>query len=240
LRETRLGTVTSKLALVLSFQSANIRHGSPRKRNCPGNSGALCGGMSGDSKSWSRGASCEFDGATPLGNAIKPSTSSSIIRFAGQRDGKRSRWLNDTDSFARFFKQFCRNVDLSQFPVVASVDLGEIPIAAALCLNNTISVEYAFTTYDESFSKYRPGKLLLKYLIEWSLTKGRDFSFGIMIAPYKEEWPVERRAYVSRAIFTSRLGRAPTPDEVWRATRARLAASPLLRRVCGRRPLGGA
>jgi CelD/BcsL family acetyltransferase involved in cellulose biosynthesis/predicted RNA methylase len=148
------------------------------------------------------------------------------IRWAA-RHGKRSRWLNDTNSFGRFFKELCRNVDLVQFPVVASVDLGETPIAAALCLNSTIRVEYAFTTYDESFQKFGPGKLLLKYLVEWSLTRGRDFNFGIMIAGYKEEWPVERRVYVSRMIFTTRLGRVPTPEEVrnevWRAARRRLA-----------------
>ena len=55
---------------------------------------------------------------------------------------------------------------------------------------------------------------MLSYLIEWSLSRGRDFSFGVIAATYKEEWPVERHSFVTREINISTLGMIQTPAEV--------------------------
>ena len=150
-------------------------------------------------------------------------------RLWAERNRARSPWLH-RDAVSSFFKRLSRRVDLSQFPVVATVALGDTPIAAALCLNTTHSVEYCFTAYDENYAKYGPGKLLLRFLIEWSLTKGRDFDFGITIAKYKEEWPVEKRVYVSRRLYLSARGRLSTLGEVKSATRMRLVS--LRDRLC--------
>jgi CelD/BcsL family acetyltransferase involved in cellulose biosynthesis len=132
---------------------------------------------------------------------------------------KRALWLGDPGGLALFFKRLCRLVDLAETPVIATADFGDAPIAAALCLVGPFRVEFAFTTYDGDFAKYGPGKLLLKYLVDWSLTRGRDFGFGIMTADYKEEWPVERRTYASRTIALTPLGLVPAPREVIRGLR---------------------
>jgi CelD/BcsL family acetyltransferase involved in cellulose biosynthesis len=128
----------------------------------------------------------------------------------------RSHWLED-DHVPDFFKALSRNT-----PVVATVRLGEEIIACALCLVNASSVEYAFTTYDEAYAKFGPGKLILKYLIEWSVTSGRDFNFGVTVPAYKAEWPVDRYAYVTRSIPLTHVGRIlsnKVTREVWRSAR---------------------
>ncbi|WP_294536518.1 GNAT family N-acetyltransferase [uncultured Rhodoblastus sp.] len=127
--------------------------------------------------------------------------------------GKRSPWVGHSEA-PEFFRRLVRATDS---PTVAAVQLDGVPVAVAICLVCPRAVEYALTTFDPKYAAYGPAQLLVRFLAQWALEHGRDFDFGITIADYKEQWPVENRTYVSRNVMLTMRGRIPDADELNRS-----------------------
>jgi CelD/BcsL family acetyltransferase involved in cellulose biosynthesis len=138
-----------------------------------------------------------------------------------KQQGKRSPWVGRSE-VPEFFRRLVRSTDN---PTVAAVQLDGIPIAVAICLVGPRAVEYALTTFDPKYAAYGPAQLLVRFLSQWALEHGRDFDFGITVADYKEQWPVENRAYVSRNVMLTIRGRILEPSEVKRLARVKLGAA---------------
>ena len=128
---------------------------------------------------------------------------------------KRSPHVHRSD-VPEFFKRLARAVDR---PLVGYVQLDGAPIAAAICLVGPVAVEFLMTTFDANFRAYSPGKLLIRFLAEWAIERGLDFDFRIMLADYKERWPVTVSAYNTRTVMLTMRGRMPDADEIIGAAR---------------------
>jgi len=101
-----------------------------------------------------------------------------------------------------------RQIDLSATPLVAFVKVDGIPVAASVNLVGPKSVEGFITTYDEAFSTYSVGSLLVDFLVRWSFASGRDFDFRVLHAEYKARWANNITSYKMRTIiFLSVRGR---------------------------------
>ncbi len=147
--------------------------------------------------------------------------------------GLRSPWIGRPE-VPDFFRSLARS---GSGPLVAAVRLDGVPIAASVCLVGPRAVEYLVTTFDPRYRTCSPGKLLLGFLARWAIERGLELDLRIVPAAYKERWPVERRAHVTRTVMLTTLGRVPRPGEVIMAARARLGR--LRRSVSGaaaRRP----
>jgi CelD/BcsL family acetyltransferase involved in cellulose biosynthesis len=143
-------------------------------------------------------------------------------------NGKKSGYLLRAETPA-FFSRLVTQVDLTATPVVVAVTLNDEPIAAAICLVGPTSVEYAMTTFDPQYGKLSPGKLLIRFLAEYAISRGKNFDFSVTLADYKARWPVDAFDYHTRAVMLTPKGRIPAPDEIVRM--ARMGLGSLKRRL---------
>lgn len=101
--------------------------------------------------------------------------------------GKKTRYLMD-DHLKIFFRGLARKTDLSTIPLVAFVKVNDVPVAATVNLVGPRSFEYFITTYDQAFSRYSVGALLLGYLVHWSYDHHLDFDMRYAYEGYKARW----------------------------------------------------
>jgi CelD/BcsL family acetyltransferase involved in cellulose biosynthesis len=134
---------------------------------------------------------------------------------------KRSLWITKTE-VPEFFKRLVRATNR---PIVASVQLNGVPIAAAICLVGPVAVEFFMTTFDPSYAAYSPGKLLIRFLVQWAIERDLDFDFRITLADYKKRWPVEARDYNTRTVMLTTRGRIPDPKAIINRIRLLIGAT---------------
>jgi CelD/BcsL family acetyltransferase involved in cellulose biosynthesis len=80
----------------------------------------------------------------------------------------------------------------------------DIPIAYELCFISKKKLYRYLTTFDQKYSYYSPGKVLLKYLINYAFDKGfKEVDFLIGLDPYKFKWSKENRR-VNNLLFFPR------------------------------------
>jgi CelD/BcsL family acetyltransferase involved in cellulose biosynthesis len=106
-----------------------------------------------------------------------------------------------------FFIALAHRTDLSTTPLVAFVKVNGFPVAASVNLVGPRSFEYFITTYDEAFSIYSVGNLLIDFIVKWSHANGHDFDFRILHADYKARWADRETFHQTRIIFLSVRGR---------------------------------
>ena len=87
-----------------------------------------------------------------------------------------------------FIKHLSRRIDLNRDPIVTYVKVSGITIAASINFIDSRNIEYAYTTYNEEYSTYSPGKLLIEYCAKVALESERDFDFRMLKADYKDRW----------------------------------------------------
>lgn len=131
--------------------------------------------------------------------------------FANKRQwalkrGIESRYLMD-DRMRDFFIDLARKIDLSRRPLVACVQVDGQPVAASVNLVGTRTLEYLITTYDEAFSVYSVGNLLVEYLAQWAHANGRDFDFRPLHGDYKARWADRETRHESRLVVLNARGR---------------------------------
>jgi CelD/BcsL family acetyltransferase involved in cellulose biosynthesis len=170
------------------------------------------------------------DGSIDVGWSHSIGESQEILKFIFdekrrwlKEKGLRSLWLNGAH-VEEFFGRLLVNANLREHPVIASIRVDGKPIAAILCLNSLSKLDSYITVFDPTYRLYAPSKLLVKFLMTWALERKRDFDFGITLADYKEEWPIEIRTYRTRTIYLTLRGRSPNISEILGASRKRLAS----------------
>lgn len=131
--------------------------------------------------------------------------------FANKRQwalkrGIESRYLMD-DRMRDFFIDLARKIDLSRRPLVACVQVDGQPVAASVNLVGARALEYLITTYDEAFSVYSVGNLLVEYLAQWAHANGRDFDFRPLHGDYKARWADRETRHESRLVVLNARGR---------------------------------
>ena len=140
-----------------------------------------------------------------------------------ERTGKRSNWVN-SDFVSDFLTALGPNLDLARYPFCAALRVDRKIIAAAVCFQTDTTIDYFINAYDEEFKKYSPTKLLLRFLLQYAMSKGRDFDFCVTLADYKKEWPVEIKDCVTRTVYLSGFGRITSPREAANLLRKTLVA----------------
>jgi CelD/BcsL family acetyltransferase involved in cellulose biosynthesis len=132
--------------------------------------------------------------------------------FANKQRWAKTRGINlkyvMDERVRNFFMALARRIDLSATPLVAFVKVDGFPVAASVNLVGPSSVEGFITTYDEAFSTYSVGSLLVDFLVRWSFANGRDFDLRVLHAEYKARWANNITSYKMRIIiFLSGRGR---------------------------------
>jgi CelD/BcsL family acetyltransferase involved in cellulose biosynthesis len=89
---------------------------------------------------------------------------------------------------------------------------------------------YEFPTYDTTYGKYSPGKVLLWFLIQWAKEhRDETFSFGRGEEPYKLRWTKTVKPLISVNLYRSRFWAKCDP------LRARGALAVVYKKAMGRR-----
>ncbi|WP_322031306.1 GNAT family N-acetyltransferase [Paraburkholderia sp. J76] len=131
--------------------------------------------------------------------------------FANKRQwalkrGIESPYLMD-DRVRDFFIDLAKRTDLTTLPLVAYVQVNGQPVAASVNLVGARSVEYLITTYDEAFSVFSVGNLLIEYIAQWAHAHGRDFDFRPLHGDYKVRWADRETRHESRIVVLNARGR---------------------------------
>ncbi|MEM5315187.1 GNAT family N-acetyltransferase [Paraburkholderia sp. JHI869] len=131
--------------------------------------------------------------------------------FANKRQwalkrGIESAYLMD-DRVRDFFIGLAKRTDLTALPLVACVQVNGQPVAASVNLVGARSVEYLITTYDEAFSVYSVGNLLIEYIAQWAHAHCRDFDFRPLHGDYKVRWADRETQHESRIVVLNARGR---------------------------------
>ena len=131
--------------------------------------------------------------------------------FANKRQwalkrGIESPYLMD-DRVRDFFIGLAKRTDLTRLPLVACVQVNGQPVAASVNLVGARSVEYLITTYDEAFSVFSVGNLLIEYIAQWAHAHGRDFDFRPLHGDYKVRWADRETRHESRIVVLDARGR---------------------------------
>ena len=111
------------------------------------------------------------------------------------------------DRVRDFFIGLAKRTDLSSLPLVAYVQVNGQPVAASVNLVGARSVEYLITTYDEAFSVFSVGNLLIEYIAQWAHAHGRDFDFRPLHGDYKVRWADRETKHESRIVVLNARGR---------------------------------
>ena len=153
------------------------------------------------------------EGEVRLGWCETPEETERVLTwlFASKRQwalkrGIESRYLMD-DHVRDFFIGLARRIDLASTPLVASVQVNGKPVAASVNLVNARTVEYLITTYDEAFSVFSVGNLLIEYIAQWAQAHGRDFDFRPLHGDYKVRWADRETKHESRIVVLNARGR---------------------------------
>ncbi len=141
---------------------------------------------------------------------------------------RRSKWLNKPNVPA-FLERLIRKTDLQRFPIMSEIRVGDRTIAASVCLHNEFKIDYLINAVDPEYLRYSPTKMLIRFMSEYALDRGRDFDFCVSISAYKQEWPVEIRNLRTRTLLLSPLGQCPSPSELRR--NAAMVLGPYKRRA---------
>ena len=128
-------------------------------------------------------------------------------------EGKSSDWLHKPDVQA-FFERLIRKTDLRQFPLMSEIRVGDQTIAASACLQSETKIDYLINAFDPKYLRYSPTKMLIRFMSEYALERGRDFDFGVTVHDYKREWPVEIRELRTRTLCLNAFGRCLSPEEI--------------------------
>ncbi|SDC57501.1 GNAT family N-acetyltransferase [Paraburkholderia lycopersici] len=134
-----------------------------------------------------------------------------IWLFANKRQwalkrGIESPYLMD-DRTRDFFIGLAQKNDPNSMPLVACIQVNGQPVAASVNLVGTRTVEYLITTYDEAFSVYSVGNLLVEYIAQWAHAHGRDFDFRPLHGDYKARWADRETRHESRIVVLNARGR---------------------------------
>jgi CelD/BcsL family acetyltransferase involved in cellulose biosynthesis len=131
--------------------------------------------------------------------------------FANKREWARKRGIESPylmdDRVRNFFIDLARRIDLNSTPLVACIQVNGQPVAASVNLVGARSVEYLITTYDEAFSVYSVGTLLIEYIAQWAHAHGRDFDFRPLHGDYKARWADRETRHESRIVVLNARGR---------------------------------
>jgi CelD/BcsL family acetyltransferase involved in cellulose biosynthesis len=126
-------------------------------------------------------------------------------RWAESR-GMRTPYLMD-DQVRDFFIALAHRTDLSTNPLVPFLKVDGVPVAAAVTLVGSRSVEGFITTYDEAYSPCSVGNLLTEFQVCWAHANGRDFDLRVFYAEYKATWANRQTQHRTRMIFLRMRGR---------------------------------
>ena len=100
-----------------------------------------------------------------------------------RRTQKRDIFKNNLIS--EFFKDIFLSLDSNDFCHISYIKL----ISLAVNIISKNKFYYLMPSYDYKYSKYSPGKILLKYLIDWSKKNQLEtFDFTVGDEPYKSIW----------------------------------------------------
>jgi CelD/BcsL family acetyltransferase involved in cellulose biosynthesis len=106
-----------------------------------------------------------------------------------------------------YFIALADRLNLSTNPLVVFAKVDGVPIAAALNMVGSRSVESLMTTYDEAYRPYSVGNLLTEYQIKWSHAHGRDFDLRVFYGEYKATWANRQGRFQTRVVFPRARGR---------------------------------
>ena len=88
-----------------------------------------------------------------------------------------------------FFKDIFLNLDSNDFCHISYIKLNKKIISIAANIISKNKFYYLMPCYDYEYSKYSPGKILLKYLIDWSKKNQLEtFDFTVGDELYKSIW----------------------------------------------------
>jgi CelD/BcsL family acetyltransferase involved in cellulose biosynthesis len=149
----------------------------------------------------------EAKGALEIGWSKTAGDAVSVLTwlFANNR-GVNTPYLMD-DRVRDFFIALAQRLDLPATPFVAFVKVEGAPVAASVNLVGSKSVEYFITTYEEAFSTYSVGALLVDFMVRWSHANGRDFDFRPLHGDYKARWANCQTWHEKRLIVLGARGR---------------------------------
>ncbi len=111
------------------------------------------------------------------------------------------------DDVRDFFIALAGQIDLLRTPLVACVKVNGQTVAASVNLVGARQVEYFITTYDDAFSAYSVGNLLVEYVARWAHAHGRDFDFRPLHGDYKARWADRQTLHETRVIVLTLRGR---------------------------------
>jgi CelD/BcsL family acetyltransferase involved in cellulose biosynthesis len=155
----------------------------------------------------------EAKGALEIGWSRTAGDAESVLTwlFANKRKwavnrGVDTPYLMD-DQVRDFFIALAQRLDLPATPFVAFVKVEGAPVAASVNLVGSKSVEYFITTYEEAFSTYSVGALLVDFMVKWSHANGRDFDFRPLHGDYKARWANCQTWHEQRLIVLGARGR---------------------------------
>lgn len=155
----------------------------------------------------------EAKGALEIGWSTTVADAESVLTwlFANKRKwavdrGVDTPYLMD-DRVRDFFIGMASRLDLKTTPLVAFVKMDGVPVAASVNLVGAKSVEYFITTYEEAFSTYSVGALLVDFMVRWSHAHGRDFDFRPLHGDYKARWANQQTWHEKRLIVLGARGR---------------------------------
>jgi CelD/BcsL family acetyltransferase involved in cellulose biosynthesis len=119
---------------------------------------------------------------------------------------KDAKWLVD-DKVRDFYIALAHRLDLSGNPLVAFVKVNNVPVAASVNAVGRRVIEFNITTYDEAFSRFSVGTLLIEFLVKWAHANQLDFDFRLLQADYKSRWANQTTCHRSVILFLSVRGR---------------------------------
>lgn len=155
----------------------------------------------------------EAKGALEIGWSKTAGDAESVLTwlFANKRKWAVSRGVSTPylmdDQVRDFFVALAQRLDLPATPLVAFVKVDGAPVAASVNLVGSKSVEYFITTYEEAFSTYSVGALLVDFMVKWSHAHGRDFDFRPLHGDYKARWANCQTWHEKRLILLGARGR---------------------------------
>lgn len=127
-------------------------------------------------------------------------------RHWAETRGIKTKFLMD-EQVREFFIALARRTDLPTTPLVAFVKLDGVPVAASLNLVGRRTIEGFITTYDEAFSRYSVGTMLMNSMAKWAHANCLDFDLRPLHAHFKAVWANHITSHCTRTIFLSPRGR---------------------------------
>jgi CelD/BcsL family acetyltransferase involved in cellulose biosynthesis len=87
-----------------------------------------------------------------------------------------------------FLAALCAREDATGGVAMFALKVDGVPIAVYLVSIDRRRVEYYSNAYDDEWSTYSPGSVLIEYLLQWTFERGLDFDFRIGDQAYKYKW----------------------------------------------------